>query len=190
MTTLHRVPVNWAGPQVVGLAVNVLHYSASDNVAPPVAAMRAAYQGLASLLPSGVTISFPTAGDTIDDTTGELVGSWSAAAVADVVGTGQATAAAGAGACVGWQTGGIVNGRRLRGRTFIVPVTSFAYDGGGHFGAATITQLDNFAAALQAAGPLAIWHRPTKLAPASGNSYGVVSHKVRNKVAMLRSRRD
>lgn len=190
MTTLHRLIVNWSGPQVVGLAVNVLHFSGSDNAAPPVAAVRAAYAGLASFLPSGVSISFPTSGDSINDTTGELTGTWTAPAAAPVAGSGGANAAAGVGACVTWLTGGIVNGRRLRGRTFIVPCTNVAFDGTGRFAAATTSQLDTFAAAMQASGPLAVWHRPSSKTATDGNSYGVVSHKINAKIAVLTSRRD
>lgn len=190
MTTLNRLVVAWAGPQVVGTAVNVLHFSASDNSAPPVAAVLSAFGGLASLLPAGVVITVPGAGDQIRDTDGELTGVWSASGGGTVAGTGPATAAAGVGACVSWLTGGIVNGRRLRGRTFLVPVTSLAFDGGGHFGNATLTQLGTFANAMQASGPLAVWHRPTSKDATDGNSYGVVGNRVRNKVAVLRSRRD
>lgn len=190
MTTLNRLVVAWAGPQVVGTAVNVLHFSASDNSAPPLAAVVSAYQGLASLLPSGVTITIPGSGDQINDTNGVLTGVWAGSGGGVVSGSGPATAAAGVGACVSWLTGGIVAGRRLRGRTFLVPVTSLAFDGGGHFGAATMTQLGTFANAMQASGPLAVWHRPSSKGATDGNSYGVVSNRVRNKVAVLRSRRD
>lgn len=190
MTTLHRLIVNWSGPQVVGLAVNVLHFSGSDNAAPPVAAVRAAYAGVASGLPSGVQITFPTSGDSINDTNGQLVGTWTAPAAAAVNGSGAATAAAGVGVCVGWQTGGIVNGRRLRGRTFLVPVTTPVWGIDGTITDASLASFQAFAAALQASGPLAIWHRPTSKGATDGNSYGVVSNKVRDKVAVLRSRRD
>jgi len=194
MTSLNRLVVAWSGPQVVGLAVNVLHFSASDNSAPPVAAVRTAFQGLAPYLPTGVTISFPTSGDVIDDTTGHLTGVWSAAATGNVVGSAPAAAPAGVGACIGLTTGGIVNGkkgpRRLRGRMFIVPLSNNAYDINGLLVTGAVSLLTTFGTAMQASGPLAVWHRPTTPGGSDGNSYGVISTKVRNKVAYLSSRRD
>lgn len=194
MTSLHRVVVQWAGPQVTGLAVNVLHYSASDNSVPPVAAIRDAYNMVFNSLPGLTTIQVPGSGDTIDDTTGELVGAWTAATPAVITGTGSSTAAAGVGACIGWQTGGIVPGtkgpRRLRGRTYVVPLSTDAYDPQGTLTTTALTRLGQMADALQAAGPLAVWHRPLTPGSATGNSYGVISHRVRDKVAYLSSRRD
>lgn len=190
MTSLHRVVVAWSGPSVVGQACNVLHFSASDNVAPPVASIKTAYANLAAALPGGVTITVPGTGDTIDDTTGELTGVWTATSPTPVVGTGQGICAAGVGACIGWTTGGIVNGRKLRGRTFIAPLASAGFDSDGTLGPGTLGAVQAMAAALQASGPLAVWHRPTSAGAADGNSYGVIQNRVRDKVAYLSSRRD
>lgn len=193
MTTLHRMIIPWTGAGVVGLSATVLHWDGSDNAAPPVAAVQSAFSGVAGLIPIGTHLTIPTTGDSIDDTTGALTGVWSGTGGGDVAGAGPANFAAGVGACVGWSTGGIVTGtrgpRKLRGRTFIVPLHNSCYDVDGTFTGAALTQLRNFANALQAAGPLAIWHRPTSLAAANGNSYGVIANKVNDKVAYLSSRR-
>ena len=53
-----------------------------------------------------------------------------------------------------------------------------------------LTQFGTFANALQASGPLAVWHRPTTSGGSDGNSYGVISNKVTDKAAFLSSRRD
>lgn len=194
MTSLNRVVVEWSGPQVVGRAVNVLHFSASDNVAPPVAAIRAAYQNLNVGIPTGVTITVPATGDVIDDTTGNLTGVWTAPTTTGVLGTASASCPAGVGACVGWTTGGIVSGkkgpRKLRGRTFIVPLSQAVFDIDGTLAPAMMTALGAFADALQASGPLAVWHRPSSSVATDGNSYGVIQNRVRDKVAFLSSRRD
>lgn len=195
MTTLSRVVIDWAGASVVGRAVTVLHYSASDNAAPPVSALRAAFVKFQAGFPAGTTLSFPQAGDNINDTNGQLTGAWSTGAVASLVCTGGSTnAAAGVGGCITWTTGGIVNGRkgprRLRGRTFLVPFGNDAYDGTGTLTANHLAGVNTLAADIMATGPLAIWHRPTTAGGSDGNSYGVQSFRVRDKVAMLRSRRD
>jgi drug/metabolite transporter (DMT)-like permease len=137
-----------------------------------------------------VSIAFPTSGDRFTDTNGDLTGVWTAAAVGNVVGSGPATCPAGVGACIGWSTGAIVNARRLRGRTFIVPLSSNAYDLDGTLVSGAVSLLSTFGAAMMAAGPLMIWHRPTTDAPTSGTSSGVQAQKVRDKVAYLSSRRD
>lgn len=190
MTTLHRIAIGWAGGSVVGAAVNVLHFDGSDNAAPPVAAIKAAYQGANAIIPSNVVITVPGSGDTIDDTTGELTGVWTASGGGTVLGSGGSASPAGVGACIGWLTGGIVNGRKLRGRTFIVPLSSDSYDATGTLSSGGFTVMQSLAAALQASGPLAVWHRPTSATATDGTSYGVIANRVRDKVAFLSSRRD
>jgi hypothetical protein len=194
VTTLNRLVVAWSGTAVTGAAVSVLHFSASDNAAPPVAAVKAAFGLFPTLFPAGTVITIPNSGDKIDDTTGALTGVWAATGGGSVTGTNNTPCAAGVGACIGWTTGGIVNGtkgpRKLRGRTFLVPLASAVYAPDGSIADAVLPQLQQIADAIKNSGPLAVWHRPTSLAAANGNSYGVISARVRDKVAFLSSRRD
>lgn len=194
MTSLNRLVIAWSGAGVVGTAVSVLHFSASDNSAPPVAAVMAAFDAQKNNFPSGLTLTFPGTGDVIDDTTGNLTGVWSSAGGGVVTCTGTGPNAAGVGACIGWTTGGIVNGtkgpRKLRGRTFLVPLSGAVYDGDGTITPGSLVSLQSLANALQASGPLAVWHRPSSATATDGNSYGVISARVRDKVAYLSSRRD
>lgn len=186
---LHRVVVSWAGSSVVGRAVNVLHF-AGDNPLNSVSAIVQAYNAINPLMPNNVNVTIPSSGDTIEDTTGTLVDVWTASGGGTFPTQGAPLAAAGVGACVTWTTGGIVNGRRLRGRTFLVPLSTACYEANGTLTQAALDGLGNFATQLRAAGPLAVWHRPTTKGGSDGNSYGVISHTVRDKVAYLSSRRD
>lgn len=194
MATLYRVVLAWSGGPVVGSAVTVLHYDGSNQSAPPVAGIQTACQNLIPALANNVTITVPNTGDKIDDRTGALTGVWSGTGGGVTTGAGGSTSAAGVGACIGWTTGGIVTGtkgpRKLRGRTFVVPLHVGCYEGNGTLLAATIGNVEAFAAGLMSAGPLGIWHRPTSVGAADGNSYAVISHRVRDKVAFLSSRRD
>lgn len=194
MTTLNRLVIAWSGTCVVGSAVTVLHFDGSDNAAPPVAAVKAAFASGAILFPSSLTMTFPNSGDQIDDTDGSLTGVWTSTGGGTVNGSSAGATAAGVGACVGWTTGGIVTGtkgpRKLRGRTFLVPLTTAAYDTDGTITSSSMVALNTLAAAIQSSGPLAIWHRPSTPVATDGNSYGVISNKVRDKVAFLSSRRD
>lgn len=188
---LHRVIINWSHSAIKGSAVTVLHYAGDQDTAPPLAALRAAFEAAKSAFPGGLTLEFPNTGDSIEDTTGELVGTWSAPAVANVSGaSGTLTAAAGVGACISWNTGGIINGRRLRGRTFLVPLSAAAYQENGTISDTVYPWLTTLAGAIQASGPLAVWHRPSIKGASDGNSYGVTGNRVRDKVAILTSRRD
>lgn len=194
MTTLNRLVIDWTGPQIVGRAVTVLHYSGSDASVPNLGAIKTALTAAGGQFPSGVTWTIPNEGDQIRDTDGALVGVWAGTGGGSATANGGVNAAAGVGACIGWTTGGIVNGtkgpRKLRGRTFLVPLSAGAYQSDGTLSPLCITDLTALGQAFRNAGPLAVWHRPLAPGAADGNSYGVVSHKVRDKVAVLRSRRD
>jgi len=187
---LNRVVVTWSGAPVVGGGVNVLYF-AGDVGPPDPAGIVTAYENLLPALPPTIDITVPGSGDVIEDTNGVLDSVWAAAGGDTITGTSvTTTVAGGAGGCVGWQTGGIIAGRRLRGRTFIVPIVTSEYDTDGTLGPGTVGALNAFATDLMASGPLAVWHRPTTPGGTDGNSYGVVSARVRDKVAILRSRRD
>lgn len=186
---LARVVVNWVGPSVKGLAVNVL-YVAADTPLTSVSGIKSAYQALAGVLPSGVSILIPGTGDVIEDTTGALVDVWSATGAGQVDGGAAAQAAAGVGACVTWLTGGIINGKKLRGRTFLVPLSTGAYDTDGTLTSSGNSGVNGFGTAMMAAGPMAVWHRPTTPGGSDGNSYGFIAYKARDRVAFLSSRRD
>lgn len=192
---LNRVQITWSGPQVVGGGVTVLHF-AGDVGAPPISALVAAFGAASKLIPAGVTLTFPGTGDIIEDTTGTLTGVWTASGAGTVSGNGSAQCAAGVGAVISWQTGGIVAGKKLRGRTFMVPIAfkdpgsgDEAFDNDGTFGPATLVKIQTLANAIMASGPLAVWHRPTTTGGSDGTSYGVVSNRVPDRVSTLRTRR-
>lgn len=187
---LQRVEITWSGSPVVGGGLGV-HYFAGDVTPTDPADIAAAYENLLPALPPSVSITVAGSGDVIEDTTGVLVNTWSAGPSITVTGSSvTSTCAAGVGACITWLTGGIVNGRRLRGRTFLVPIVSSEYDTDGTLGAGTVGAVGNFGDDLRAAGPLAVWHRPTTPGGSDGTSYGVTAQRVRDKVAFLSSRRD
>lgn len=187
---LNRLVLAWNGAQVVGGGVTVWHFEGAEGAVPDVAAIKAAVTAIAPSIPVGVTITVPNSGDVIEDTTGELVDVWTGSGGGVVSGTATTPAPAGVGLCINWLTGGIVNGRRLRGRTFMVPIAGNSYDPDGTLTASTLTDFAAFASAIVASGGLAVWHRPTAPGLSDGNSYGVLSVRLRDKVAVLTSRRD
>jgi len=89
---------------------------------------------------------------------------------------------------VRWNTDSIVGGRRLKGRTFLLPIESVNYDSAGTLVTACLNNFQTAANTLEAVGKLLIWHRPQQ-----GGSDGVVgpvtSATVPDRVAWLRTRR-
>lgn len=195
MALLNRVVLVWNGPQVVGGGVTVLHYN-GDAGTPPIAAIATALTAQSKLIPSGVTVQVPGNGDVIEDSTGTLVDVWAAAGGATIAGNGSAQCAAGVGANISWLTPAIVGGRRLRGRTFIVPLAlrdpgsgDEFYDTDGTLGTVCRGRITTLATDLLAAGPLAVWHRPTTKGGSDGTSAICSGSRVPDRVSTLRSRR-
>lgn len=184
---MKRVTSTWSG--FAGApGYTQLYFGQTDT--GTVAATRAFWNALTAILPNDVTITVANSGDVLNATTGAIVGGWSEAATTPVVGlnTGSWSNAAGVG--VNWSTDTIVNGRRLKGRTFIVPAAGAAFDNDGSLTGATVTTVGNAAAALiaDASSQLLVWHRPVNMA--GGSSAEVVSAAVPDKTFVLRSRRD
>lgn len=182
-----------------GPGVATFYAIAGPTLAPQ---LRTFWAAVIGQMPNLVSASVEPAGDSIDDTTGIIGGSWTVAPGASATSTHAAAYAAAAGGLVKWSTGTILDGHRLRGHTFIVPMAgdTFATDGALLPGAATI--LSNAAAALVTAssGNLVVWHRPKHGPKPIGGGprpvirlggHGVVTgSSVATKMAVLRSRRD
>ena len=143
-------------------------------------------------LPSTVTISYPTEMEQLEIDTGALVGTLPIDTLTNTVGTLVGNFSSPTGACINWQTGLIVNGRRLRGRTFLVPLGGAAYQNDGTLNDGDRTAMATAATTLcsyQDNLVLAIWHRPSP-GGSDGVAAQVSSASVTDKAAVLRSRRD
>lgn len=155
------------------------------------AAVRTFFNSIAGLLPTGVLIQFPTVGDVLDEGTGALEDTVPLAAQASVAGSGSTLHAAPVGMVVNWTTGIVVNGRRVRGRTFLVPMTNAVFAADGTPLPASVTTLQSAAAALignAATLTFVIWARPAP--PGVGVGAPVQGYSVPDIAAVLRSRRD
>jgi hypothetical protein len=132
--------------------------------------------------------------EAISAATGELLNIHSAGARATIAGSAAAGSFSGtSGAVVTWRTAGVRNGRRVRGRTFLVPAANIAYDTDGTLGPTTVTELVNAANALaDQANPikLGVWSRPSAIGASDGEFHPVTTASVPDMAAVLRSRRD
>lgn len=182
MPTLYQVRVAWTGAGgLPGVTTHYLQHMDGQALAD----LRAFYAVVGTAVPIGVAIQIPGDGTTVDTTTGLVNGVWSATKPAVVSGSVAGGYAAPAGACVWWNTGAYVDGRQVRGKTFLVPLASAVYDGDGTMKPATVTSFQNAAATLIAStGVLTIYARK------SAGSVSVLTATVSDKIAVLRSRRD
>lgn len=189
MATMHRFNCAWQNwPGAPG--VSTFYTDTATDISTVTDALRAFWNSLAGMIPSGLTIQVPSNGDAIDDTDGSIVGAWSdGTPVLVVTGSGAGAYAGNAGAVVHWLTTGVVNGRRVRGRTFVVPIIATQYETNGSLSAAALTTLNGAASTLVTAigAGMRVWHRPKP--PAAGSSFAVSNHRVPDLAVSLRSRR-
>lgn len=199
-----RVKARWTIPGA-GTAYSVLHFGSNGIVDPTdtdasnsVGATRTFFEACKAYLPSPVIIDYMTDVEVIDIATGNLKGVVSAASVAATTGGASASAnwVAPAGACITWSTAGLrtVNSkpRRVRGRTFIVPLASVAYDANGNLAAGAITAFNTAATGLRGNfnnQEFGIYGRPGPGGAPAGVYHKVTGHRLTDQAAVLRSRR-
>jgi len=142
-------------------------------------------------LPAGVSTQASLTAEDIDPATGALLASYTAVITAPIwAGSMTGPYSAAAGAVINWKTGGIHNGHRVRGRTFIVPAGDTAFTSGGVVAAATQAALTTAGQAMVTAG-LGVWARPkTTPSVSAGAVFSATAVSVPSKGAILRSRRD
>lgn len=208
MTLLARVNLRWTG--FTGGPGNSFFYMrdfVSSDTEPPnhqaaVDRVDSFKLGISSYLPSVVSLSVDPEVQIIDEFTGDLVDVETAVPAAAENGNqpvGQAYSAA-TGGVITWRTALVRNNRRIRGRTFIVPMSSGAFEADGTLLASTVAGLNIIAADMYNVGPaavLGIWARPVPADPDDPGSVDidgqwapVTSHSVPDMSAVLRSRRD
>lgn len=197
MANIARVRCVWSGfPGGPGVST---HYLDPGFAAGSLGVIRTFYNGLISYLPNTISIQVPGSGDILDDANGELVSQWTDTTPAVCVGTSASGYAAPAGMIVQWKTATIVDGNRLVGKTYIVPMAN-VFEPGGTPTSAVVTSVGTLALSMVTglAGDLLVWHRPIKANPEAdppvvgrlGSSAPVTTVSVPDRAAVLRSRRD
>lgn len=198
MANLYKMSVGWSGLGG-GPATTTLYSSAIHNPT----AVKAFFTAVKALLPIGLTWTIPGRGDILNDANGTLTGEWSTGADLTEVSSAVAAAySAPSGAVVRFTTATIVNGHRVKGRMFLVPLTGNAYENNGTLSGANVTLIQTAGAALISAyaASLAVWARPfegraaTGTLPAiparAGSTAIITGAQCPDKAAVLRSRRD
>lgn len=185
MATINRIPVLWSG--AAGLPGFSLFYAQGGIDAT--ADIKTFFTALGPLCPTTMTWQVPVAGDTLDDASGAINGTWTGTGSGIVTASGTGNYAAGGGAWVRWLTTTIVGRRRLQGRTFICPLTTGQYDSAGSLATTCINTIVGAANVLVATQKLVIWSRPEGDPPTGGSSALISAALVKDQVTSLRSRR-
>lgn len=159
-------------------------------------AVRAFWDAAKGFLPNEIILTVSPVVDIYSTVGGSLVGSYSAATPpATVTGTDTGTYLMASGIKVQWNTGIILNGRRVRGATFIVPAGASAMANTGTVSGSARTAINAagatmIGAANTATHPFGIWSRPETLTSNDGAFSAVNGTETVEKGAVLRGRRD
>lgn len=162
-TSLDLLGFNWI-PGTVG--------GSNADATDCLARFRSMWQAMVSGLVFGALITFDGTVLAYDDSTGTITDVYTGTVPSNVVGsqTGDALPLQTQG-LIRWNTAGITNGRRVRGRTFVPNVPEFYNGSQGAPSAPYVTILNLGVAALLTAGSTAslpcIWHRPGPHGPGS-----------------------
>lgn len=145
----------------------------------------------ATNLPNGLRIAEDPFVDELDEATGDQVGRLAVTSNPDIQGVGVNNWAAPAGACITWSTNNFIAGRRVRGRTFLVPLAAAVYQTDGTLNP---TFLSGVAAAIttfiNGLSEPVVWHRPTTPGGSDGSKNPIITGLMKDHVAILTSRRD
>jgi hypothetical protein len=201
MAELLRIKAAWAGfPGAPGYSVfHMRDFEGSGDVngqaLEGAEKVRAFFEAIKLWLAPGVTVTSSGEVEIIEDTTGQLVDVASIATPGIVTSTASSTDryAAAVGAVVTWRTGSVRNGRRIRGRTFLVPLAGNSYDNNGTLHADSRAAITTAATTLRATGTspdLGVYARPTAPGATDGEWAVTTSFSVPDMGAVLRSRRD
>lgn len=188
--------VNWSGTAITGPGVSVFH-GRTDGVATTSAAVQALadrvrklFDDLKSKFPPGTQWTFPAEGVELDTTTGDLLDFHAITAPASVSSTATSSGyARAAGARIDWLTTAIVGGRRLRGRTFLVPMAGPNLAADGTLETASVDAIRTAANAYKDTSVFSACH-PGIWSRTHGILGDITSVNVPDMLTVLRSRRD
>ncbi len=207
MTTLYRIRTLWTGFAGAPGYTN-MYFGTTD---PLQAGAQEAGQACATFwnaikgfMPDDVSLTLDTAVALIEDVTGQQTGELALTGLtASNVGTSTGGFFGPTGACVSWGTGTFLYGRRVKGRTYLVPLAASASNTTGGLDTTARTTIQTAASTLVSGpGQLVVYTRPREAKSAEesptgkaitarpGSSSLVTSAVVRDRAAVLRSRRD
>lgn len=176
----------WSGPGRAG-KTTVMYFDEDEAAIDQVEALEDFWNAVATEISSAASCVVQPFGRMLNESTGTLTGTW-AAGTGTVI-TGDVAAGPVADSTQGlvqWQTDQVIDGRLLRGRTFIPSIALDNIDA-GNLTASARTAILNAAEALIVDVALGIWHRPKTVN--DGALVSVTTASVWQEFAVLRRRR-
>ncbi len=198
MTSISRVRMEWIGAGVVGASTSTFYTRGLASALT--GALGVWMNAVKGFIPDDISWTIASSGDVIEDSDGELVGSWTGTFV-NVTATAASNYTVGVGLRQRWDTAGIHGGKRVKGSTFIVPVGGHCWGLDGRATSAAMTAFNNAATALLAtsgvSGNMCVWSRPVTADPdasppraaRAGASHLVTGASMGSEPTWLRSRR-
>jgi hypothetical protein len=184
-----RVTAVWTGaPGLPGYSR--FHFNGDLNSGDAFSAtntLKSAFAFITAYLPTDVTIQVQPTVEHFN-TLGELIGVVTTTTPDPVTGGSSAVYAAASGACLTWRTSSFLAGRSVRGRTFLVPLSSEAFQTDGTIASSAL--------ATMRGGFLPLLSLDFAMMVVSGSPGGVhvlsevTDVTITDKAAVLRSRRD
>lgn len=192
-----QIHVVWTGgPSSPGLTVLNVEDSGTGNYPAALAAVRTFFASQVAAIPDEMSLQVQGLVNKYSAETGQLNGEVQVGAgdiPAVLLGTFAGAYMHGAGCRVDWNTSAIRNGRRVSGRTYIVPFAPASFTTDGELSSASVTSIGNAGQTLlnslsAASLPMVVWSRPSPTNPV-GLGSPVIGLRVPSKGAMLRGRR-
>lgn len=163
-----RLKTTWNSANI-GFPGYTFFYVATDTLTPSLVA--AFWSAIAAYFPP--SLNWTVSGDkvVIDEATGKMISATTGPGAGPIAGTGTTTYVAQAGAQVKWGTAGIVDGKHVTGRTYLVPMTTTQFVAGGTINQTTCNTINAAADALRTSSgaQLCIWSRPVFKKDANGH---------------------
>jgi hypothetical protein len=156
--------------------------------------VRVFFNAIKGRFPAAMTWSIQSDVDQVGETDGKIFGIESIPPIAPIAGAAVAAPHSGtSGVVITWLTQGVRNGRRVRGRTFLVPTSNSVYENNGTLNSTIQGEFAAAAGTLRAPVnglQLTCWSRNTAPGVEDGESHLVTGSNVPDMAAILRSRRD
>lgn len=189
-----RVTAVWTGWSGAPGYTNIFFsaFGGGDLVDAEVSRVNFALNWISNSLPSSVTIQVQPEVAILDEATGALIQYASAEDTpSPITGGSVEDFSSASGAVVTWNTDTVNRGRRVRGRTFLVPLHADSYDSDGTLSTEALDRLDSMARSMMGDGDgpqLVVWSRP--VGGSGGVAAPVTGTRIADRVSILRSRRD
>ena len=187
MADVREVVTDWSTIAGSGF-VSVEFFDTSASIAAQRTALNAFFASVAASLNNTARYSIRVAGRTLDSASGTLTGGWTDGTAHSAAGSGTVAAIPDAAQVLfRWNTFAIINGRVLKGRTFI-PALEISAIAGGNIGNTFVGLFNGYAQALCASATgFGVWHRP--VLGAGGSHHVATAGSVWPELAVLRRRR-